>query len=154
MRAASLPSLRGYITNGGELRVEAAKALSEAERYLRRMGTTNTGALARLAALTDFIDVMAAKVAELNDYPRSIAITPSTVSIAVSATQQLTVTSTQVDGGTANVAGNASTLYTSSDPTKATVSATGLVTGVAAGTTTITATYKGKVATKLVTVTA
>ena len=47
--------------------------------------------------------------------------------------------------------------YTSSDPTKATVSATGLVTRVANGTATITATAKdgsGVVGTKLVTTTA
>lgn len=154
MRAAQLPSLRGIITNGGELRVETAKALSEAERYLRRMGSTSTGAVARITALQAFVDAMQDKLDQLNDRPVSIAITPSTVSIAAAATQQLTVTATQVDGGTANVAASASTLYTSSDPTKATVSATGLVTGVAAGTTTITARYLGRTATKLVTVTA
>jgi uncharacterized protein YjdB len=65
--------------------------------------------------------------------PDSIAVAPATVSIAVAGTQQLTVTPTPGDASSA-------VTYTSSDPTKATVSSSGLVTGVAAGTSTITIT--------------
>ena len=65
--------------------------------------------------------------------PDSIAVSPATVSIAVAGTQQLTVTPTPGDASSA-------VTYTSSDPTKATVSSSGLVTGVAAGASTITIT--------------
>lgn len=81
----------------------------------------------------------------------TITLAPVTVSIAVAAAQQLTPTVLP-----ANAANKAIT-WTSSDHTKATVSATGRVTGVAKGTSTITATAKdgsGKTGTKLVTVTA
>lgn len=62
-----------------------------------------------------------------------------TATVAVAASTQLTITTTPVDLDLTN-----STVYwTSSDPTKATVSVTGLVTGVAAGTATITAQFRG-----------
>lgn len=64
----------------------------------------------------------------------AIAVTPATASIAVAATQQLTVTPTPAD------ASNVAVTYATSDATKATVSASGLVTGVAAGSATITIT--------------
>ena len=79
-----------------------------------------------------------------------ITLDPATVSIAVAATQQLTPTILPADATEAGVN------WSTSDATKATVSSTGLVTGVAAGTATITATAKdgsGKTATRLVTVT-
>lgn len=82
----------------------------------------------------------------------SLSIAPATVTLTVAApTQQLTVTA--LPAGASNKGVN----YVSSDPTKATVSATGLVTRVANGTTTITVTAKdgsGKTATRLVTCTA
>lgn len=81
----------------------------------------------------------------------SFVLAPGTVTLTVaSPTQQLTVTPTP--GG----ANPAIASWVSSDPTKATVSATGLVTRVANGTTTITATSVdgAKVATRLITVTA
>lgn len=81
----------------------------------------------------------------------TITLAPSTVSIAVAATQQLTPTVLPAD------AANKVVTWTTSDATKATVSGTGLVTGVAAGTATITTTAtdgSGVVGTKLVTVTA
>ncbi len=81
----------------------------------------------------------------------SIVIAPGVVSLAPAATQQLTITPTP--GGASNTA---IASWVSSDPTKATVSATGLVTAVATGSTTITATSVdgAKVATRTVTVTA
>lgn len=80
----------------------------------------------------------------------SIAISPGTVTLAPAATQQLTVAKTPSDASNGAIA-----TWVSSDPTKATVSATGLVTAVAAGTTTITATSVdgARVATRTVTVT-
>lgn len=84
----------------------------------------------------------------------SIAVDPTTatLSLAGTTTQQLAVTATRDDGSTDDVSATAT--YSSSDETKATVDATGLVTAVAAGNATITATYKTKTATCDVTVTA
>ncbi len=66
----------------------------------------------------------------------SFVLAPDPVTLTVaSPTQQLSVTPTP--GGASNIA---IASWVSSDPTKATVSATGLVTRVANGTTTITAT--------------
>lgn len=82
----------------------------------------------------------------------SITIAPAEVTLTVAApTQQLTPTVLPAN------AANDGVTYVSSDPTKATVSATGLVTRVANGTTNITVTAKdgsGVSAVRLVTVTA
>ncbi|WP_407107862.1 Ig-like domain-containing protein [Rhodococcus aetherivorans] len=78
----------------------------------------------------------------------AITLTPATASVAVAATTTLTVTDQDSNPITSGVA------FTSSDPTKATVSAAGVVTGVAAGTSTITAAYQGFTDTCVVTVTA
>lgn len=68
--------------------------------------------------------------------PTAIDATPATVTVASGADSQLTVTA---DNGV-NVTPDAR--YSSSDVTKATVSSSGLVTGVAAGSATITVTYE------------
>lgn len=81
--------------------------------------------------------------------PASLALT-GTQTISGTGTSQFTATLTRADSSTANVSSQAS--WSSSDVTKATVSSTGLVEGVAAGTATITATYAGKSATRTVTV--
>jgi len=75
-----------------------------------------------------------------------------TATVAVSATSQLTLTATYPRAGNYTVT-PAQATWVSSDPTKATVSSGGLVTGVAAGTTTITATWRGVADTQVVTVT-
>lgn len=61
-----------------------------------------------------------------------VTVTPATTTVVVSATRQLTGTVLPAD------ATDKSGTWTTSDATKATVSSTGLVTGVAAGTATIT----------------
>lgn len=68
--------------------------------------------------------------------PTSVEATPATLSVATGETSQITVTASNG----INVTPDAS--YTSSDATKAGVSQSGLVTGVAAGAATITATYE------------
>lgn len=68
----------------------------------------------------------------------SLAITPATISIAEDATQQLTVTGTYDDTSTEDL--TASATYESDDETVATVSASGLVTAILAGTANVTAT--------------
>jgi hypothetical protein len=80
----------------------------------------------------------------------SVSIAPATVSIAVAATSQLTAT--VLPSGASQAV-----TWSSSDPAKATVSSTGLVTGVAIGSAVITATSVSdptKTATRNVTVTA
>lgn len=62
--------------------------------------------------------------------PPSITVTPASVSVAVGATQQLAVSD-----GTKDV--TAQSAFTSGDATIATVDASGLVTGVAAGSTSV-----------------
>lgn len=80
----------------------------------------------------------------------SIAVTPTTKTLAAAATQQLVVTATWSDSSTSTVTSLAS--YVSSDAAKATVSSGGLITAVATGSATITATYATKTATCAVTV--
>lgn len=65
-------------------------------------------------------------------------------------TTQLTVTATYTGAATRDVTALAT--YESSDVTKATVSASGLVTTVAAGSVTITASYAGKTSPEVITV--
>ena len=79
-----------------------------------------------------------------------VNLTPATLTIAALATSQLTKQVLPSDATVQTVT------YVSSDPTKATVSVGGLVTGVAAGTTTITVTTSSgaKTDTCVVTVTA
>lgn len=64
----------------------------------------------------------------------SLSVAPATVTLAAAATQQITNTFAPVDASNRNV------VYSTSDATKATVSATGLITAVATGTVTITVT--------------
>jgi uncharacterized protein YjdB len=71
----------------------------------------------------------------------AIAVTPSSPSVTVGATQQLKATATYSDGSTANVTGSAS--WTSSAASVASVNAGGTVTAVAAGSATITASLGG-----------
>ncbi|HEY0928588.1 MAG TPA: Ig-like domain-containing protein [Gemmatimonas sp.] len=80
----------------------------------------------------------------------SVAITPTTASVVVGATTTLTAVARDAQNNT--LTGRTIT-YASSAATIATVSATGVVTGVAAGSATITATSEGKNATAEITVT-
>lgn len=79
----------------------------------------------------------------------SVAITPADTTVPMEGTLQLVATAKDIGGAT--VAG-ATVAWSSSDPTKATVSSSGLVTGVATGATTITATVSGVSATRVLTV--
>ena len=68
---------------------------------------------------------------------QSIKVTPTSASILVGQNQQFAASGTFSDGSTANITN--SVTWTSSSPTVATVSITGLAFGVAAGRTTVTA---------------
>lgn len=80
----------------------------------------------------------------------SVTVSPSPASVVVGGTQQLTATTKDALGGT--LTGRTVT-WSSGTPGVATVSSSGLVTGVAAGTTVITATSEGQSGTSTVTVT-
>ena len=69
----------------------------------------------------------------------SLSITPSDGSVPVGVTQQLTATGTFSDGTDHNVTGLVT--WSSSDPSAATIITGGLATGVALGTSTVTATF-------------
>jgi hypothetical protein len=71
----------------------------------------------------------------------SVAVTPTTVSLVAGNTQQLTVVTRD---GASNVLTGRVVTWTTSDQSKATVDANGLVTAIAAGSAIITATSEGK----------
>jgi len=70
-----------------------------------------------------------------------VAVTPTSVAITGTGTQQMTAVAKYDNGDQATVTGGA--VWSSSNEAAATVSASGLVTGVAAGTSNITAVYGG-----------
>src|SRR5580704_16673856 len=72
---------------------------------------------------------------------KSISLASSSGSIAVGATQQFTATATYSNGSTANVSSTAT--WTVAIPAVATINASGMVTGVTAGSTTVTASQNG-----------
>ena len=80
----------------------------------------------------------------------SLAVSPANPSIAVGATQQFIATATYSDLSNAVISAS----WTSSTAPNGSISATGLATGVAAGTTTIGASFGGLNASTLLTVTA
>jgi len=79
----------------------------------------------------------------------TVTVSPTTVTIITGATQQLTATTKDANGNT--LTGRV-VVWSSSDQTKATVSASGLVTAVAVGTATITATSEGQSGTSTATI--
>jgi len=81
----------------------------------------------------------------------TVTIAPSTPSVAIGKTQQMTATGTYDNGSTETITASAS--WASSDITIATVSSAGLVTGIASGTATISATLNGISGSTTVTIT-
>lgn len=79
----------------------------------------------------------------------TVVVTPASATVGAGETQQLVAETFNANGGL--LTGRAVT-WASSDDTKATVNATGLVTGVAPGQATITATSEGKSGTSLITI--
>jgi uncharacterized protein YjdB len=75
----------------------------------------------------------------VNPTVSSITVGPSNVHIPVGSTQQMAATATYSDNSTGDVTSKSGITWQSSDDTMATVTNTGVVKGVAAGTPTITA---------------
>lgn len=80
----------------------------------------------------------------------SLAVSPSSVTVPAGRTQQLTVTANLSDGSTQDVTNTAT--YQSNNTSKATITSSGLLTGKAQGSATITVSYQGKTAAVPVTV--
>ncbi|ALC17754.1 hypothetical protein DSOUD_3028 [Desulfuromonas soudanensis] len=78
---------------------------------------------------------------ETNKLLVSLAVTPAGASIAIDGLQQYTATATYDDGSIGNV--TLSSIWTSATPAVATISASGLATGVTAGTSQVTAAFGG-----------
>src|SRR5206468_4962176 len=81
----------------------------------------------------------------------NITISPQTATVDVGATQQLTATTLDANN---NVLTGRVVTWSSSDPSRATVNSTGLVTGVATGIAVVTATSEGKSGSSQITVNA
>lgn len=131
MRASTLPS-PGHLRISQQLRILAAQAISAAEIRGQRAGGTSPELTAFFAACSAAVTAAAPKPALTG-----IDSTPATVTLAVGATQQITTTA--VPSG----AVLPTRTYVSSAPAIATVSASGLITKVTAGTATITVTAGG-----------
>ena len=75
----------------------------------------------------------------VNPTVSSITVGPSSVNIPVGSTQQMAATATYSDGSTGDVTSKSGISWQSSDSTEATVTNTGVVKGIAAGSPSITA---------------
>jgi uncharacterized protein YjdB len=106
-------------------------------------GTATITATSETKSGTSTITVNAVAVA-------SVTVAPTSGSLAAGGTLQLTATTRDAN---ANILSGRTVTWSSSDGTKASVSTTGLVTGVAAGNATITAASEGKSGTSAITVT-
>jgi hypothetical protein len=82
----------------------------------------------------------------------SVSVTSSAPSVAVGATRQFTATATYSDGSTANISSTAA--WTTATPAFATINSSGLATGVAVGSTIVTASLSGISGSESLTITA
>ena len=158
MRASNLPSLRGRISSSHALRIEVAKAISAAEVAAKRASTGFAAAGVDLATFLETARVSAVRASQA----ASIDVLPATASLDLSngQTQQLATTATwaATPAGaavvTGVVTGDSRVTYVSSNPVVCSVSATGLVTPLSVGTSTITVTFNGRTDTVGITVVA
>ena len=109
------------------------------------------GRILRILAITGLASLLVvASVGCAATALSSIKASPSTVSLTANATQQLTITASYTKGATKTV--TTTSTYSSSNVKIATVTTGGLVKGIAAGSATITVSYKEGTVTKTVTV--
>ena len=111
----------------------------------RSQGKRNSAAVAVVTALSLSVlsvsGIAGCKGFFIGPTLSTVTLAPSTPSIAVGKTQQMTATGTYDNSTTQTITDSAS--WASSDVAIATVSATGLVTGVVSGSATISATLGG-----------
>jgi trimeric autotransporter adhesin len=103
------------------------------------MSATRLRVIGAFAVLLSLALAVSCKGFFVNPTVSSITVGPSNVNIPVGSTQQMTATATYSDQSTGDVTSKSGISWQSSDSTQATVTNTGLVKGVAAGTPTITA---------------
>jgi hypothetical protein len=159
---------------GGVQALTVTGTYSDGSSFVVNFKTTFTSsapAVARVDSATGYVTALAAGNATITATHESgktattsitvlplrvvaVAVSPATNALTVGATQSLTVTGTFNNATTGPV--TAGSTFVSSSPTVATVSAAGVVSAVAVGSATITATHtaSGKVGTAAVTVTA
>ena len=135
----SVPVSVAYSATGGTISAAGLYTGGQSAGSYRVIATQNGGALADTAAVT------------ITDVPvASVTVSPTTVSVTVGATTLLTATPKDSNG--TPLTGRTVT-WVSSNTAVATVSTSGLVAGVAAGSATITATSEGKNGTSVISVT-
>src|SRR6266566_4743812 len=134
-------------SSGQTLQLERYAFPTTSGRYVRIVGHGNSSStwnsITEVAILSTAVPALSVPVV-------AVTVNPASASLTVSATAQLTATPKD-SNGTA-LSGRAVT-WASNNPAVATVSPSGLVTGVAAGSATITATSEGQSGTATVTVT-
>ncbi|MFZ9292476.1 MAG: Ig-like domain-containing protein, partial [Ilumatobacteraceae bacterium] len=108
----------------------------------KKVGATTLTATSEGKSRSAVVQVVPAPVA-------TVAVTPATATVVIGRTLQLSAVPKDAEG---NALGGRTITWTSSDPTKATVSSAGLVTGQARGVVTIRATSEGVVGEAEVTV--
>lgn len=116
----------------GPIAPVAGDIISKGQCFISSLGNSYAYNTQSTFSLT--LSVKGTPTQQVNVAVTAVSITPATVTLAAAATQQLTIIFTPTTPTNMEVA------YTSSDNTKATVSATGLITAVATGSATITAT--------------
>ena len=122
-------------------------------------GVNASGLVSTTATGTSTIKATDATTSIYGSYPltigpavlESLAVTPTTLTLAAGLGQQITLTGTYSDGSQSNSLSNVT--WASSSPSYATVSGTGSVAGVAKGNTTVTATLGSLTASTAMTVT-
>ena len=126
------------VNQTGELLVSFKQAKARIKAFLKATTVTLTSTQLQMDFAGTAVNLNFSAITTFLNNPSvnlpvtSINMLPATATIAVAGTQQLTSTVTPVS------AWNKALTYTSSAPAVATVSATGLVTGVTSGTATIT----------------
>src|SRR5690349_11254600 len=135
-------ALAGRVVTWGSSNTGVATVSTSGLVTGKAVGTATITATSEGKSATAAITVTAVPVA-------SVALSPSSATLAPSATQQLTATTKDSTG---TVLTGRVVTWASTPPAVATVSASGLVTGVSAGTATITATSEGKSGTAAITV--
>ena len=135
----SVAAAVSYAATGGTITSGGLYSAGQTAGTYRVIATLNNGSLADTASVT----VTAIPVA-------SVTVSPATAGVQVGSTVQLTATPRDANG---NVLNGRSITWSSGAASIATVSSSGLVRGVAAGSATITATSEGQSGTSTITVT-
>jgi trimeric autotransporter adhesin len=111
------------------------------QNRLNRNGAAVVCAIALLLCAISDLAITGCKGFFIGPTLTTVTIAPSTPSVAIGKTQQMTATGTYDNSSTETITDSAS--WASSDVTIATVGSTGLVTGIASGSATISATLAG-----------